>query len=772
MKLTSNPITCALSVIGCWSIIAANAAEVPEQAVLKVRPFSLTDVKLLDGPFKHAEDMNEKYLLSLEPGRLLHTFRLTAGISSSAKPLGGWEEPKCELRGHAVGHYLSGCALAYQSSGNEKLKEQSAQVVAGMAACQALFPSGYLSAYPEELIDRVVAGKGVWAPWYTLHKVYAGLLDQYQLCGNQQALAVLEKAIGWVDSRMSRLSDQQMQAMLNCEHGGMNEILANLYGATGDEKYLKLAIRFNHHAVLEPAVHGEDRLTGLHANTQFPKFIGMAREYEFTGDESYRKGCEFFWNVVTKERSFVIGGNSDGEVFPPKEQLSKHIGPSPAETCNTYNMLKLTRHLMEWEPKAEYADYYERALYNHILPQQNPDTGMVLYYMPLRPGSERPSRFGTPDHSFWCCTGTGMESQSKYGDSVYFHSDQDLYVNLFMATELTWKEQGVKVLQQTKYPDEQTTKLTITAEKPVELAIHLRYPYWATAGVTLKVNGKQQPVIPMPGSYLSLNRAWKTGDTIELAMPFNLRFEAFRDDENKAAVMYGPLVMCARTTKDNPVSVIRGDKAKVLMELKPVAGKANTFNAPAAVFRTSFEKAEGDTTLVPFYLEYQQPYTVYWEIYNDKRWAAKEAEIKVDKERQRDLDARRVDGLEFFDQAERDHNFKGEKTVAGDHNGRRWRHCDPGGWFEYDLKVLADQPQVLSCCYWGSDGGRVFDILVNGQKIATEALKGEKPGAFFDREYPIPADLLTGKAKVTIRFQPVGNRQAGGVFGCYIMKAK
>jgi len=772
MKHPPSSILYPLCALGCISFNAAGAAEVRPKADLKVRPFSLTDVKLLDGPFKHAEQMNEQYLVSLEPDRLLHTFRLTAGLPSSAKPYGGWEAPNCELRGHAVGHYLSGCALAYQSSANDKLKQQSAQVVAGMAECQAKFPSGYLSAYPEELIDRVVACKGVWAPWYTLHKIYAGLLDQYQLCGNKQALEVLEKAIGWVDSRMGQLTDPQMQAMLNCEHGGMNEILANLYGVTGNPKYLHLAIRFNHHSVLDPAIQGEDKLTGLHANTQFPKFIGMAIEYEFTADPSYRKGCEFFWNVVTKERSYVIGGNSDGEGFSPKEHLSQHIGPSPTETCNTYNMLKLTRHLLEWEPKAEYADFYERALYNHILPQQNPETGMVLYYMPLRPGSERPSRFGSPDNSFWCCTGTGMESQSKYGDSVYFHSDRDLFVNLFMATELNWQEKGLKLLQTTRYPEEQATSLSISADKPVAMAIHLRYPSWATAGITLKLNGEKQNVTALPGSFITIDRTWTTGDTVELAMPFSLRFEAFRDDSNKAAVLYGPLVLCARTTKDNPVSVIHGDKNQVLADLKPVVGEVNTFTAPAAVFCTSLDKSPGSTTFVPFYKQYQEPYTVYWDIYDDARWAAKEAETKAAQEHQRMLDARRVDGLEFFDQAERDHNYKGEKSIAGDHNGRRWRHCDPGGWFQYELKVLADEPQVLTCSYWGSDGGRTFDIFVDDHKVATEQLKGEKPDAFFEREYPIAADLLKGKGKVTVKFQPVGNSQAGGVFGCYIMKSK
>ena len=765
-----NPKQTLLPALAILLTYPAFAAEVQDKAATKVKPFALNDVKLLDGPFKHAEELNEAYLLSLDPDRLLHTFRLTAGLPTTAQPLGGWEDPKCELRGHAIGHYLSGCALACQSGANPKLKDQAAKVVAGMAECQAKFPSGYLSAFPEELIDRVVACKQVWAPWYTLHKIYAGLLDQYQLCGNKQALEVLEKAIGWVDSRMGQLTDPQMQAMLGNEHGGMNEVIANLYGVTGNDKYLKLALRFNHHAILDPAINGEDKLDNLHANTQFPKFIGMAREYELTGDGSFRKGCEFFWKTVTAERSYVIGGNSDGEAFSPKAHLSHYLGPNTTETCNTYNMLKLTRHLIGWEPKAEYADFYERALINHILPQQNPETGMVLYYMPLRSGSERPSRFGTPMNSFWCCTGTGMESHSKYGDSIYFHNDHDLYVNLFIASELTWQEKSIKLTQNTLFPKSSATSLTVATGKPVELAVHVRYPYWATNGIELKLNGTKQAVTAQPGSYITLNRTWQDGDKIEMSMPYGFRFEAFRDDPNKVALMYGPLVMCARTSKDNPVSIIRGDKAAALKSIHPAKGPPDVYLAPANVFITSFDKTDGETAFVPFYKEFVVPYTVYWDIYDDARWTAKKAEMMAEKERQQVRDARRVDGLEMFDQAERDHNFKGEKTAAGDHAGRRWRHCEPGGWFQYDLKVLADKPQSLSCGYWGSDGGRKFDILIDDRKIATEELKGEQPGKFFDREYPIPADLLNGKSKVTVKFQPVGNSMAGGVFGCYIMK--
>jgi hypothetical protein len=441
-------------------------------------------------------------------------------------------------------------------------------------------------------------------------------------------------------------------------------------------------------------------------------------------------------------------------------------------------MLKLTRHLMQWDPRAEYADYYERTLYNHILAQQNPETGMVLYYMPLRTGSAKPSRFSRfggfcdPDNTFWCCTGTGMESHSKYGDSIYFHGERDLYVNLFIASELVWKEQGVRLLQETKYPEQQATKLTIATDEPKSMAIHLRYPYWATAGVELRVNGRKQAMDAPPASFVKLDRTWTTGDTIELSMPFSLRFESFRDDPNKVAVMYGPLVMCAWTTQFNPVSAIRGDPGQVLGELKPVKGEVNTFTAPGAVFLTSFTAAEGETTFVPYYKEYRKPFIVYWDMFDEARWATKEVELKAEKERLRLLEGRRVDGLEFVDQAERDHNLTGEKTSSGEQAGRRWRQAAPGGWFQFEVKALADRPQTLLCTYWSANGGRKFDILVDGRTIATEELKGGNDDLFFDKEYPIPADLLKGKDKLTVRFQSADNLKAGGVFGCYLLKSK
>ena len=346
----------------------------------------------------------------------------------------------------------------------------------------------------------------VWAPYYTLHKIFAGLEDMYVYCDNQQALEIAKKFGDWVIERNSKLTDEQMQAMLNTEHGGMNETLANLYALAGEKKYLEISLRFNHHRVLDPAEQQQDQLTGLHANTQIPKFIGNARQYELTGATALKTAALFFWSTVVNERSYVIGGNSDGEMFSPKERLSQALGPNTTETCNTYNMLKLTRHLFCWEPKAEYADYYERALYNHILASQNPESGMMCYYVPLRSGSRR--NYNTPNDSFWCCTGTGVENHGKYGDSIYFHDEENLYVSLFIASELNWKAKGLKLRQETKFPDEGATKLSFTCDKPVELSVQIRHPFWATAGCEIRVNGKKQPA-RAPGSFTVLTRSGK-----------------------------------------------------------------------------------------------------------------------------------------------------------------------------------------------------------------------------------------------------------------------
>ena len=635
---------------------------------LKVSAFPLRDVRLLDGPFKHAMELDRTYLLSLEPDRLLHTFRLNAGLRSSAEPLGGWEEPKCEVRGHFVGHYLTACALMYASTGDEQLKHKGDAVVAGMAECQAKLGNGYLSAYPEEFIDRVESLQRVWAPYYTLHKIYAGLMDMYVYCGNRQALDVCRHFADWVIARNGRLTDEQMQEMLGNEHGGMNETLANLYGLTGEEKYLNIALRFNHMAVIGPAAERRDELTGLHANTQIPKFVGTARLYELTGEDWLKTASTFFWDTVANERSYVIGGHSDGEHFSPKERLSQAFGPSTTETCNTYNMLKLTRHLFCLDPRAEYADYYERALYNHILASQNPKTGGMCYYVPLKSGSRKV--YNGPLDCFWCCTGTGVENHAKYGDSIYFHNDKALYVNLFIASQLHWKDKGLTVRQETRYPDEAGTRLTLDCEQPVELALHIRHPFWAAEKFEARVNGQPQTFASRPGSYAVLSRQWKTGDTVEVTMPFSLRTEGFRDNPNRFAFLHGPIVLAAEVDVSKPLPDIVAGRDKVLDRIQPVEGKASTFTGPADMFRILGE--DKGVILLPFYKVHDnRPYVVYWDSFTLDQWQAKQARYEAERAREESLEARTVDRVDpGEEQSERDHNLQGEQTGAGDFSGR------------------------------------------------------------------------------------------------------
>src|SRR5581483_1152124 len=531
------------------------------------------------------------------------------GLPSNAEPLGGWEAPDCELRGHFVGHYMSACAQMYAATGDPRYKDKGDAVVSVLAECQAKFTNGYVSAFPESFIDRVEERKQVWAPYYTLHKILAGLQDMYVYCHNDQALEAAKKMGDWAVARNGRLSDEQMQRMLQTEQGGMNEALANLYALTDEKKYLDLSLRFNHHRVIDPLESGQDRLTGLHANTQIPKFIGLARQYELTGETNLEAGARNFWTTVVHHRSYVIGGDSDGEMFTGTNRLSQ-MGPNTTETCNTYNMLKLTRHLFCWEPRAEYGDYYERALLNHILASQNPVTGMMCYYVPLRSGSER--EYNTPNDSVWCCTGTGVENHAKHANSIYFHDDKNLYINLFIASELNWKEKGLKLRQETSFPETSRTELRFTCDQPVELALQVRHPFWATNGFEIQVNGQKQPP-SQPASYAIIQRSWKTGDRLEVSMPFSLRAEGFADNPNRFALLDGPLVLCAPVEPRKPFPAVVAEEPVLLASLQPVAGKANTFTGPATVFRVPGEQGGRNVTLAPFYQAYNEHYVTYWD---------------------------------------------------------------------------------------------------------------------------------------------------------------
>jgi hypothetical protein len=765
--------------------LSQQGLKVADRVPPTVHPFELASVRLLDGPFRDAMLRDQQYLLSLDHDRVLHNFRVNAGLPSSAKPLGGWEAPDVELRGHTLGHYLSACALMYASTGDERFKTRAESVVAELATIQKAlaargFNAGYLSAFPEEFFDRVETRRRVWAPYYTIHKIMAGLLDVHLLCSNQQALELLLKKADWVKLRVDRLSDEQQQRSLETEFGGMNDVLANLYAVTGNPEHLRLARKFDHRAVFDPLARGEDKLNGLHANTQIPKAIGAAREYELTGDRVYQDIAKFFWKRVAHHRSYVIGGNSNGEHFFPVEQFSRNLGASSAETCNTYNMLKLTKRLFGWEPSAELMDFYERALLNHILASQDPATGMMCYYVPLKPGAFK--TFSTEDASFWCCVGTGIENHARYGETIYSRDEASLWVNLFIASQVEWNDRGVVLRQETRFPEEDLTRLTLKCEKPISLALRIRYPAWARSGVTVTINGKKEPVQARPGSYIALERQWRDGDRIEVRLPMSLGLEAMPDDPKTVALLYGPVVLAgdlgnegmegvrrygplspeARTATPEVPGLV-SNLNQVLARVKPVRGEPLNF-------RTIGIGRPRDVTLKPFNKTFDHRYTVYWKVYSGAEWEKRKAQLAARAALRKQIEQRTIDAVAIGDpQSERDHAFQGERTNTGYLEGRRWRDAR-SGWFSYELRVKSDQPVVLLCSYWGGDRGRrVFDVLIDGEKVATQELRGEKPGEFFDVEYPLPETLTRGKDRIKVRFQAHADALAGGVFDLRVL---
>ena len=622
-----------------YAILAFGSSPTPayeKRAELKATPFPLQDVRLLDSPFKSAQCLDEKYLLTLDPERLLHNFRVVAGLPSTAKPLGGWEDPKCELRGHTVGHFLSACSLMYASTGDELLKDRVTYLVSELAKCQAALPGegfakGYLSAFPESFFDRVDRSERVWAPYYTLHKIMAGLLDAYSFTDNKEALATLDGMASWLKIRVDRLPHDQMQKALENEHGGMNEVLANLYAVSGNPDHLNLAQAFNHEAVLEPLSDGSDCLDGLHANTQIPKVIGAAREYELTGDEHFKRIATFFWERIALHRSYAIGGDSDREHFFPIVDFCKHLSPDTCETCNTYNMLKLTRHLFEWDSSAEKMDFYERALYNHILASQDPATGMFVYLMSLKPGHFK--TYSTPENSFWCCVGTGMENHAKSGDSIYFHNEDSLFVNLFIPSEVTWKEKSITVRQETLFPEEETTRLLMKCEEPVEMALKIRHPGWVKSGMTVEVNGVPEKVEGRAGSFLTIEREWHDGDAVEIRLPMEMRLEPLPETKDTYAFLYGPIVLAGKMgDKDMPSPYAEGqtkydsipspiassfvcDLHELTSHIEPSLGHPLTFRS------RGIGKPE-DVTFIPFYKMHHQRYSVYWKVFSPEEWKA------------------------------------------------------------------------------------------------------------------------------------------------------
>jgi DUF1680 family protein len=588
--LKSGALTAGAVTAG--TALAQSPAHARPDTGVSVYAFPLTAVRLGSGPFQANAARTHAYLTFLDPDRLLHMFRITAGLSSTATPCGGWESPTTELRGHSIGHVLTALAQAYASTGDAAYREKGDYLVAQLGLCQRA--NGYLSAYPESFIDRLEAGQQVWAPYYTLHKIVQGLLDMHQVAGNAQALTILQRKAAWVLSRTGRLTYDQRQQVLRTEFGGIGETLFNLYQLSGNAAHLTTAQHFDHAQVLDPLAAGVDALAGFHANTQIPKALAAIRGYHATGTTRYRDIAVNFWNFVTRRHSYAIGGNSNGEYFKAPDRIAAELSDSTCECCNSYNMLKLTRQLFFTDPgrAAELMDFYEKALYNHLLGAQNPASahGSHCYYVPLRAGGIK--TYSNDYDNFTCCHGTGMETNTKYGDSIYFQSGNTLYVNLFIASTLTWPGRGITVRQDTGYPQTPSSRLTVTGSGAIDLRV--RIPSWA-AGAEVRVNGAVSGTA-VPGTYLAISRTWSTGDTVDISLPMALAVEPTPDNAAVRSVRYGPIVLAGQYGTTDLAGLPSLDPAA----LRPTANP--------------LEYTAGSVSLRPFYLTHGQRYSVYWNV--------------------------------------------------------------------------------------------------------------------------------------------------------------
>ena len=787
-----------LAVLAILALPAAKvAAEAPAQ---RAQMFPLASVRLSDGPFCDAVAVNRAYLLAHDPDRLLAPFLREAGLDPKAPSYGNWESGG--LDGHTAGHYLSALAFKIASGADTpegELQRRLAYMLAELERCQKAHGNGYIGGVPgsDDFWRDVAAGRidahnfginGKWVPWYNVHKTFAGLRDAYVVAGSAQARDMLVRLGDWCVELVSGLTDEQMQNMLRAEHGGMNEVMADIYAVTGNAEYLRVARRFNHRAVLDPLMDREDRLTGLHANTQIPKVIGLERIAALTGDARAHAGARFFWERVTQRRSVAFGGNSVSEHFNAPSDFRTVVehreGP---ETCNTYNMLRLSRQLFAAEPSAAYADYYERALYNHILAAIHPHTPGYVYFTPLRPDHYRV--YSQPEHAFWCCVGSGMENPGQYGEFIYAQAEDGIYVNLFIASELAAGD-GFALHQETAFPDEARTRLRMELAKPETFTLRVRHPGWADAdGISIRINGEAVAVSSQPSSYAEIRRKWGDGDVVEVEFAMHTTVERLPDGSDWVAILHGPILLAHPSRAEDLVGLWADDSRMGHVASGPLTPLdrvpvliASPEDLPrhiepdAAAGPLHFrirdivhpEVPQG-LPLIPFFRLHDSRYQMYWQLVAEDEFRARQERLAARERERAAFEAATLDAVAVGEQqSEVERDFAGEETETGLHQGRRWRH---GRWFQYTLDTKGEEAVDLVVTYWGGDRGRRFQILANDRLLAEEPLDGTHPDEFVAKRYSLPADLLAAapEGRVTIRF--VATRWlAGGVYDVRLMK--
>lgn len=782
------------------AMIVATTASAQQR--LYTNTFDLSDVELLDGPFKHAQDLNVEHLLQYDIDRLLAPFLLQAGLEPKGELFPNWEG----LDGHVGGHYLSALAIHWASTGNKECLDRMNYMLSEMKKCQDMDEHGYVGGVPDSksLWQQVHDGNvGIigryWVPWYNIHKTYAGLRDTWLYAGSEQGREMFLKLCDWGIWVIEDLSAEKMESMLNTEFGGMNEVYADAYQMTGDKKYLDAAKKFTHHQLYDSMLAGVDNLDNKHANTQVPKVVGFARVAQVSADDKadYQKASDYFWDRVVNYRSVAFGGNSRREHFPGAEDYHSYVeereGP---ESCNTNNMLKLTEDLFAMDPQARYADFFENALYNHILSTQHPEHGGYVYFTPARPAHYRV--YSQPNEGMWCCVGTGMENHGKYGEFIYSHFDNDLYVNLFIASKLNWKEKNVILAQETSFPEAETSVITVNPQKgSAKFRLLVRCPEWVSAG-EMKVicGGVDYAEGAKPSSYIVIDRKWKKGDKVEITMPMHLRAVTLDNVPEYVAVKNGPVLLGVKTGTEDMTGLVAGDgrwehiasgrlisaldapyiignvsnveKALDASSYWTYGSNANPYSggfvAPKLFANEKFAKAE----MVPFYKIHDSRYSIYYLMMSPAEYEQRQREIAAAEAALIALDNRTVDKVNAGEQQpEADHMMKSENSSKGNHEGQAWRDAKNGGYFEYELNTDGRTDLTLMVRYWGneSERNRRFTILIDGKELASETLfRKWNKAEFQEVEYEIPAEMLAGKDIVTVRFQSQLQTIAGGVF--------
>lgn len=766
----------------------------PAQDKLYADKFPIGDVTLLDGPLKQARDLNIQTLLQYDCDRLLAPYRKEAGLTPKAKTYPNWDG----LDGHVGGHYLTAMALN-AATGDEECRRRMEYMIGELEECAEAYNrnhpewgKGYVGGFPgsAKLWSAFKKGDfgiyfGSWAPFYNLHKMYAGLRDAWLYCDNEKAKSLFLGFCDWAIDLTAGLSDEQMEHMLGNEHGGMNEVLADAYAITKDEKYLECAKRFSHKRLFTPMSQRQDCLDNMHANTQVPKVIGFERISELSGNEIYHTASAYFWDVVTGRRSLAFGGNSRREHFPSNDACTDFIndidGP---ESCNTNNMLKLTENLHRRNPEARFADYYELATFNHILSTQHPEHGGYVYFTPARPRHYR--NYSAPNEAMWCCVGTGMENHGKYGQFIYSKKGDALYVNLFVASELNWKEKGVKLRQETGFPYSESSKITLTEGKG-KFTMLVRYPGWVKPGeFSVTVNGEQVPLISGPSSYVAIDRKWKKNDVIELTFPMHNSVKYLPNVPQYIALMHGPIMLGMKTgtedmahliaddsrfgqyasgkklSTDQAPILINNDIESIANQLQPIPGKPLHFTLTTRMENPIHNE------LQPFFEIHDSRYMMYWLALSEDNYKGHLAQLaKAEQERQA-LEASTIDKVQPGEQQpETDHRMETDQSFTGNTNDCFWRDANDGHYFSYLMQTQGQENIALRLKYWGVGEWKSheFDIFVDDVLVKSVNNTGKYRISEFKYEvYDIPAELLKGKTQVRVKFVAKPGKQIGEIY--------